>query len=364
MITFASTSSIDQKDWNTIISSLTLYKNNKLPFNFSKDEIWDGLPVGQYLDTIQNLYCRHLITKEQNVDIKRLGLRQKNELNYFEKRWNYMYDQAKAFFDKHGHLNIRGKENSQLYDWVEGQRKKFKGYIKKRPTGLLYSYLPLSGEQIEKLKAIGIYWNYDDKYWDDFYTELFNFYKIMGHSNVWTGFSINGIDLFSRCQAIRKGRLKLTPQQTSQLDEVKFNMKLTLKRGTSFFEQATLYYFSTWFDGKNRHKIDGVELDIYIPQANIAIEYDGVFWHKNKLKNDNEKDNFCKSRNIKLIRIREYGLPKTNSACNYFLPKKLSTKTFDSVIENIIKEEPMFRGLLYNVDTEAHAGLLKKYVIL
>lgn len=362
MIKFASTSSINQNEWSLIISSLSLLKKNKLPLNFSKEEIWHGLPVGQYLDTIQNLYCRHLITKEQNEDIKKLGLRRNKELNYYEKRWNYMYDQAKAFFDKHGHLNIPSKKNKHLYYWVEDQRKKFKKFNKKRPTGLMYSYMPLSDEQIEKLKAIGIYWNYEDKYWDDFYTEILKFYKIMGHSNVWPGFSINGINLYSRCQAIRKGRLKLTPQQIKQLEEVNFNMKLTLKTGTSFFEQATFYYFSTWFDGKNRYKIDGVELDIYIPLANIAIEYDGVFWHRNKLQNDNEKDNFCKSRNIKLIRIREHGLPKTNSSINYFLPQKINSKTFDSVIKKIIEEEPLFRGLLYDVDTEAHAmDILAQY---
>lgn len=118
--------------------------------NFSKEEIWHGLPAGQYLDTIQNLYCRHLITKEQNEDIKKLGLRRNKELNYYEKRWNYMYDQAKAFFDKHGHLNIPSKKNKHLYYWVEDQRKKFKKFNKKRPTGLMYSYMPLSDEQIEK----------------------------------------------------------------------------------------------------------------------------------------------------------------------------------------------------------------------
>lgn len=30
----------------------------------------------------------------------------------------------------------------------------------------------------------------------------------------------------------------------------------------------------------------GYELDIYIPSSKIAIEYDGFYWHKNKLEKD------------------------------------------------------------------------------
>ena len=33
-----------------------------------------------------------------------------------------------------------------------------------------------------------------------------------------------------------------------------------------------------------------VEIDIYIPSLSIGIEYDGVFWHKDKLDIDEAKN--------------------------------------------------------------------------
>ena len=54
------------------------------------------------------------------------------------------------------------------------------------------------------------------------------------------------------------------------------------------------------------------ELDIFIPEKNIAIEYDGIYYHKNKTR-DIEKDKLCDKNGITLIRIREKGLPKINS---------------------------------------------------
>ena len=56
--------------------------------------------------------------------------------------------------------------------------------------------------------------------------------------------------------------------------------------------------------------LNNYELDIYIPSQKIAIEYDGVKYHKNKKDNDIIKNDICKNNNIHLIRIREKGLSK------------------------------------------------------
>ncbi len=54
----------------------------------------------------------------------------------------------------------------------------------------------------------------------------------------------------------------------------------------------------------------GLELDIFYPSLNLAIEYDGYYWHKDKIEKDKLKNLFCKSLQIKLIRVRETPLPK------------------------------------------------------
>lgn len=59
-----------------------------------------------------------------------------------------------------------------------------------------------------------------------------------------------------------------------------------------------------------KEKIDGIECDIFIPSVKIGIEYDGVYWHKSNHNKDKKKNKFFEQKGIKLIRIREEGLPK------------------------------------------------------
>lgn len=76
--------------------------------------------------------------------------------------------------------------------------------------------------------------------------------------------------------------------------------------GTSFPEQAIVYYLSKITTVKNREKIDGQEIDIYLPNYKIGFEYDGSYYH-NELsrKKENKKDEIITKNNIKLYRIKE-----------------------------------------------------------
>lgn len=79
---------------------------------------------------------------------------------------------------------------------------------------------------------------------------------------------------------------------------------------TSFPEQALLFYICQFFsDAKSREVIDKNELDIYIPSINTGIEYDGVFYHKNRIEKDNDKDKSLIEAGIRIIRVREKDLP-------------------------------------------------------
>ena len=75
---------------------------------------------------------------------------------------------------------------------------------------------------------------------------------------------------------------------------------------TSFPEQSIYFYIKKLFpDAINGDKHLGMEFDIFIPSINIAIEYDGIFWHKNKQALDERKNRLCKENNLLLIRVRE-----------------------------------------------------------
>jgi uncharacterized protein len=65
-----------------------------------------------------------------------------------------------------------------------------------------------------------------------------------------------------------------------------------------------------WFfdEINSRYKIDGVEVDIFLPNYNLSIEYDGHYFHKDKEDSDLRKNKFLLSQNINLIRVREHPL--------------------------------------------------------
>ena len=79
--------------------------------------------------------------------------------------------------------------------------------------------------------------------------------------------------------------------------------------GTSFPEQAVYYYIKSKFKtAKNRYKYNGkIEIDVFIPELNIGIEYDGKYFHssENAKKKDRIKEEELKKNEIKLIRIKE-----------------------------------------------------------
>lgn len=55
----------------------------------------------------------------------------------------------------------------------------------------------------------------------------------------------------------------------------------------------------------NREILDGKELDIYIPSKNIAIEFDGLFWHSDGSLRDYMKYKACQEKGIQLISVWE-----------------------------------------------------------
>lgn len=78
---------------------------------------------------------------------------------------------------------------------------------------------------------------------------------------------------------------------------------------TSFPEQAIFYYVSKVYNKAiNRYRVmDKYELDIFIPNFNIGIEYDGLYYHERKRtkKTEKEKNEVTKEKKINLYRIKE-----------------------------------------------------------
>lgn len=90
-----------------------------------------------------------------------------------------------------------------------------------------------------------------------------------------------------------------------------YNCPVCANESHSSFPEQVIYYYCkkifNKFEVINRYKIQRQEIDIFIKQIKLAIEYDGYYYHhNNKTKLTEKKKNaFLKENGIKLIRIKE-----------------------------------------------------------
>ena len=323
---------------------IVLLANTKLQQIFEKPLFyWDFLRVGNFSYKIDFQY----------------NLRQG-----VSRHWYYMYNRAKMYYEREGHCNIKKSEDSELYQWVFYQKKCYRGAPRKRQNPKYANTYPqLTDIQKKLLEDIEIVWTPFHK-WKQYYNLLVDFYNVFHHTSVPTGTVIGRYYLGNWTAKIRNHKDELTDEQITLLNKINFNWTSLRSTNTSFWEQATYWYFGTWFpDAKNREKIGEKELDIYSKEVAVAIEYDGAHWHKRKIVEDNEKDIICRDNRIKLIRIREDGLPQTCHAKNYFLPKTFNAKDFDNLLRKVFQNE--FGITLVDIDTRRDGlEILKNYKLL
>ena len=79
------------------------------------------------------------------------------------------------------------------------------------------------------------------------------------------------------------------------------------ERKTSFPEQAVLFYFSQRYQTVNRYADTRYEIDVFLPDINVGIEYDGRFYHNTETTRtkENKKDIHFQKLGIRIIRIKE-----------------------------------------------------------
>jgi very-short-patch-repair endonuclease len=112
-----------------------------------------------------------------------------------------------------------------------------------------------------------------------------------------------------------------------------------IERKSSFNEKVIFYYlkqlFNDTFENYRPHFLKKKELDIYIPELSLAIEYDGEYYHKNALK-DIKKNELCEENEIDVIRIREPNCPVLPKKINCFVRKTLNENELKDCVEYIL----------------------------
>ena len=104
-------------------------------------------------------------------------------------------------------------------------------------------------------------------------------------------------------------------------------------RHTSLMEESIKYYLSKYFEitelilGKKK------KVDIFIDRLNLIIEYDGYYYHKDKIDKDQKWSNCMRNKKYDVLRIREQ-LPAIKDVNNYIVDK-YSEKQNDITIKYI-----------------------------
>lgn len=116
-----------------------------------------------------------------------------------------------------------------------------------------------------------------------------------------------------------------------------------LNNSTSFPEQSIVFFLKQHFNNvESRTKIlynnKKYELDIYMPEFKIGIEYDGERWHKDKYEQEIEKNNAANANGIYLIRVRESGLKIIKSKNVKNIVCDIENYTYYEAIANCINE--------------------------
>lgn len=146
-------------------------------------------------------------------------------------------------------------------------------------------------------------------------------------------------------------------------------MKSKVMHGSSMCELKFYYYIKNVFP-KAVHKYKFVkelnfeqklskslEIDIFIPELKLGIEYDGLFYHKKKFIQDRDikKSNLLKSKNIELIRIRERGLKSVFE--NNFFYSPSSKESFKKCVLSMLE----FIEMSYSLKSENKKNIVKLY---
>lgn len=311
----------------------TYYKENgnlRIPRHY----IINGIDVGNWLSNLKCGYKRknrRILTEYQIAKLESIGIEW--DYDYLDDLWNKMYQCAELYFRNFGNIFITQGvdfEGLPLGNWIHDQTQ-------------LYKKHKLSQERIDKLNKLGIRWSPQRDKWQTYYKYAKKFYQEIGNLEVPYDFEIDGISLGRWISVQRQaynGRQDtiITDEQIKKLEAIGMSWKGEATSQTSFLEQIIYFYLVKLYPSTiNRYNEYGFELDIYVPEFKIAIEYDGYFWHKDKLDRDNIKDLLCRDNNISLIRIREHQLPPTQVAHCYLL-EDYSILTFQKVLVQCFAE--------------------------
>ena len=158
-------------------------------------------------------------------------------------------------------------------------------------------------------------------------------------------------------QRSRYKKGELTDEEIALLDKIDMVWDATKYRGISLPEQILFFYIKKTFCNAINTYIDlGYEIDVFVPELKLGIEYDGGL-HKAKNNEDIEKNKKCEKDKIFLIRIREPECSSLNFNSRYYKEFHLLSKNkffdeYSELISNILLFISSKFNITYSIDID------------
>ncbi|MBO5037521.1 MAG: zinc-ribbon domain-containing protein [Clostridia bacterium] len=105
---------------------------------------------------------------------------------------------------------------------------------------------------------------------------------------------------------------------------------------TSYPEQIIFYYLSKVTRTINRYEIEGNEIDVFLPDLSVGIEYNSTYYHKDRRDSDIKKVSFFSQRGIKVIRIEEGEIDTFDDDVIIYKYKDKYYKDFEIIITQLL----------------------------
>ncbi len=114
-------------------------------------------------------------------------------------------------------------------------------------------------------------------------------------------------------------------------------------------------------------RLENKEIDIYLPNLNLGLEFNGIYWHSDIFKGRNyhkEKTDICKNNNIQLVHIWEDDWDYKNNIIKSIILNKLNLTTNRIYARNCkiieITDNEEYRNFLNENHIQGYVGASKK----
>lgn len=179
--------------------------------------------------------------------------------------------------------------------------------------------------------------------WENCYELAEQYSKIFGSLTIPKNFEMFGVKLgeWLKEQKDAYSKMELSIDRAYKLSEIGIEWDCE-KDHVSYDESIIAYYVSKCFSdvvsSYRPPELMGKELDVYIPSLKTGIEFDGAFFHRDKLHKDLQKNQLCKEYGYRLIRVRPQSLPTINSDENCTVVTLLGHKNNTTAKAAAVKE--------------------------